>query len=179
MEIVWTLLVAAISLVGGGVLGYFFGLRRGKKLLRHERAAEVLIRWRLGIHEILSEMAELRAYKNSAGRDKFSRNVTRQMYELRMYGLDNESWLDESVRRKAWHLTDRVKEVTALLLLDVGIDDTTSSFAFNEAMKRADDEEESIKMLLDDFSKEIERLVGTSQRPWWRRVFGESGRGPS
>ena len=68
-------------------------------------------------------------------------------------------------------MMDELKNVTYPLLNDEGMNDTASSLAFDEAVKRADDEE-NIKTLLDDLSEEVERIAGTAQ-PWMRRVLGQ------
>lgn len=168
MEIVVTLLIAALCVLGGGVLGYFLGLRQGKEQFRHERAAEVVTEWRQSIQVVLSELAMLQSHKDREDRATFSEDVTQKVYELRMYGLNNESWLGEKLRSKAWRLTDKLKDITAPLLHDEGIHDRASSHAFDEAMKKAEYEEESIKVLLESLNKEVGRRVRTAH-PWWRR----------
>jgi len=115
-------------------------------------------------------MAVLKTYKHSADRAEFSKGIAQKVYELRMYGLNNELWLDERVRRKAWQLTDKLRDVTTSLLYDEGMYDIASNLVFDDTVKRVQDEEKNVKALLDELSKEAECITGTAQS-WWRKMF--------
>jgi hypothetical protein len=166
-------LLAVVQLLGGGVVGYFLGLKQGREQARYDRRAVAVTELRRRLRETreafanLATPSEYRRLANEARpRDELAEEAGEKLDELDDYYRDHSLWLDRRTYEKLDHFTDELAFGLAEAvqrLRDEGDEDAAVRPLWDWIGQEAAEEEEEL-------DEEFERSLG--KRPWWRRVFG-------
>ena len=165
------ILLAAMQILGGGVIGFLGGLLVGRKQIRYQRRVEVVTELRQRLREAQ------RAYANMAtppkyrlGTDQFRPEEVEEAGEkldaLTDYFEDNGNWLDKKTGEQLDDLTDELAFLLADVQgrLDANEDPSARLEAAWDWLAEAAEE-------IDEINERFDRVVGT-HKPWWRRIFG-------
>jgi hypothetical protein len=100
-----------IQILGGGVVGYLFGKRQGRRQTQYQRRIEVVTELRRRLRELQQSFAnmatppEWRLPQEQFGVEEVE-EVSEKLNALTGYFEDNATWLDEETRVRIDKLTD-------------------------------------------------------------------------
>jgi hypothetical protein len=166
------ILLAAMQIFGGGVIGFFVGLWVGRKQIQYQRRVEVVRELRGRLREARESFANMTTPPEwRIAEDEFRgleevEEVGEKLDSLTDYFEDNAGWLDQETRERLDKLTDEYE----LRWAD-----------FRGRVDAGEDPEVLMRVTwywLDQAASEVEKInegfarVEGTHAPWWRRMFG-------
>jgi hypothetical protein len=159
-------LLSPVATIVGVVAAFFFGRLQGRIQSRYTKSAEIVTELRRCVLEIQSELEALANAASSPERPKKANSIVNKVSSFGFYYETHEPWLTRKLRDKATPIVHELYAQTYGLLRDEGPQDAASTLQFVANLRRI--KNSNLQQLLDDFTEETERLLGTAP-PWWRR----------
>jgi predicted nuclease with TOPRIM domain len=165
------LLLRVIQVLGGGVVGYFFGKRQGQKQTQYQRRVEVVTELRGRLRELRDSFANMATPPEwRLPEEQFKveevEEVGEKLDALTGYFEDNATWLDEETQERLDKLTEEYASRWGNVRGRIDAEENPEWVlrAAWDWLDRVADEMEKI-------NEGFDRLLGT-HAPWWRRWFG-------
>jgi hypothetical protein len=161
------ILLAAMQILGGSVIGFLGGLLVGRKQIQYQRRVEVVTELRQRLREArrsFADMATPPEYRVAA--EQFQTKEVEEAGEkldaLTDYFEDNGNWLDKRTDEQLDNLTDELAFLWADVRgrLDAGEDPSSPLKAAWDWLDEADE-------AIEEINERFDRAVGT-HKTWWR-----------
>lgn len=159
-------MLSPLATIVGVVAAFFFGRLQGRSQSRYTKSAEIVTELRRCVLKIQSELEALPDSASSPERPQKSTALVKMVSNFGFYYETHEPWLTRGLRDKAAPIVQELYGQTHNLVRDEGPQDAASTLQFVGNLRLIDNAK--LQQLLDDFTEETERLLGTAP-PWGRR----------